>query len=160
MSIVETAQILGNLSEFIGAIVIVASLIYLAVQVKQNTEHLAAQSRYNNYKGRTDLTLVVSTDNEIFDAYMKHMNGSELTAAEKARFNFYMRSVFTYWEYEFGEYDAGRLVEQEFNPAGKRILFEGFPAIWGPGWAMYKTTAPPRFVEYMDRNIAKGSTTT
>ena len=40
MSFSEIARILGNLSEFIGAIVIVASPIYLAVQVKQNTEHL------------------------------------------------------------------------------------------------------------------------
>ena len=62
--------------------------------------------------------MVVSTDNEILEAYLKFTTGSELSLAEKARFNFYMRSVFTFWEYEFGEYDAGRLVEQEFNPAG------------------------------------------
>jgi hypothetical protein len=41
MSFMDTAQILGNLGEFIGAIVIVATLIYLTLQVRQNTILLA-----------------------------------------------------------------------------------------------------------------------
>ena len=45
MSLMDIAQLLGNLGEFIGAIVIVATLIYLAMQVRQNTNALHAQSR-------------------------------------------------------------------------------------------------------------------
>ena len=45
MSFVEIAQLLGGLGEFIGAIVIVITLIYLALQVRQNTNALHAQSR-------------------------------------------------------------------------------------------------------------------
>ena len=159
MSFMNIAQLLGNLGEFTGAIVIVASLIYLAMQVRQNSEHLAAQSRYNNYKGRTDLTLAAALNNEIFEAYLKSRNGDELSPAEQLRISFYMRAVFTFWEYEFREYEVGRLAEEEFNAAGKRTLFQRNSESWGTGWTNYKNTAPRRFVEYVDQNITVGSRT-
>ena len=40
----ETFQILGNLGEIIGAIGVVASLIYLAIQIRQNTARLEQSS--------------------------------------------------------------------------------------------------------------------
>ena len=40
-----TLQDLGNIGEFIGAIGVVASLVYLALQIRQNTEHLSQNTR-------------------------------------------------------------------------------------------------------------------
>ena len=40
MDLMSTAQLLGNLGEFLGAIVVLISLIYLAVQVRRNTQQL------------------------------------------------------------------------------------------------------------------------
>jgi hypothetical protein len=157
MSLMDTAQLLGNLGEFIGAIVIVATLIYLAMQIRQNSDQLAAQSRYNIYKGRTDLTSLVSKNNEIFEIYLKSRNNDELSQAERLRISFFARSVFTFWEYEFREYEAGRLAEEEFNPGGKRNAFEKIPDLWNFGWAEYKKTDPQRFVDYVDQNIATRS---
>ena len=40
MSLIETSQLLGNFGEFFGAMAVVATLIYLAVQVRQNTQQM------------------------------------------------------------------------------------------------------------------------
>jgi hypothetical protein len=40
MSFVELSAILGNWGEFIGSIAVVATLIYLAIQVRQNSQQL------------------------------------------------------------------------------------------------------------------------
>ena len=157
MSFMDTAQVLGNLGEFVGAIVIVATLIYLAMQIRQNSEQLAAQSRYNNYKGRSDLTLVAALNDELLETWFKSINNNQ-PPAERMRFSLFTRSVFTFWEYEFHEYEAGRLAEEEFNPNSKRGVFERNSEVWGRGWTDYKITAPRRFVEYMDRKIAMQST--
>jgi len=45
MTLMDTAQLLGNVGEFIGAIVIVITLIYLALQIRQNTNARHGQSR-------------------------------------------------------------------------------------------------------------------
>jgi len=45
MTLMDTAQLLGNVGEFVGAIVIVITLLYLALQIRQNTNALHGQSR-------------------------------------------------------------------------------------------------------------------
>ena len=44
MTLMETAQLLGNFGEFFGAIAVVATLIYLAVQLRQNTAGMRANA--------------------------------------------------------------------------------------------------------------------
>ncbi len=38
MTVIELSQVLGNFGEFFGAIAVVATLIYLATQIRQNTK--------------------------------------------------------------------------------------------------------------------------
>jgi hypothetical protein len=45
MTLVETTQILGNIGEFIGAIAVVLTLFYLAVQVRHSRESVDANTR-------------------------------------------------------------------------------------------------------------------
>ena len=37
MDLMNTAQLLGNFGEFVGAIAVVATLLYLAIQIRHNT---------------------------------------------------------------------------------------------------------------------------
>jgi hypothetical protein len=45
MSLSELSQILGNIGEFVGAIAVVATLFYLAVQVRHSKESVDANTR-------------------------------------------------------------------------------------------------------------------
>ena len=45
MDLMSTAQLLGNFGEFVGAIAVVVTLAYLAVQVRQSRETLGANTR-------------------------------------------------------------------------------------------------------------------
>ena len=45
MSLAETAQLLGNFGEFVGAIAVVVTLVYLAVPVRHSKEALGANTR-------------------------------------------------------------------------------------------------------------------
>ena len=52
MTLMETAQLLGNFGEFVGAIAVVVTLIYLTTQIRQNTIALrsaAAQDVHENF---------------------------------------------------------------------------------------------------------------
>ena len=40
MTLMDTAQLLGSLGDFVGAILMAVTLIYLSVQVRQNTSAL------------------------------------------------------------------------------------------------------------------------
>jgi hypothetical protein len=45
MSALEFSQLLGNYGEFVGAIGIVITLMYLAIQLRQNTRMMRASIR-------------------------------------------------------------------------------------------------------------------
>ena len=51
MDFVDTTQVLGNLGEFFGAIAVVVTLAYLAVQMRQNTKALKV-SAYQEFVSR------------------------------------------------------------------------------------------------------------
>ncbi len=61
MSTLEFSQLLGNYGEFVGAIAIVVTLIYLAMQLRQNTR--AIQSSERAYRSN----LEVATNGRFFD---------------------------------------------------------------------------------------------
>jgi hypothetical protein len=46
MDLMDTAQLLGNFGEFVGAIGVVATLAYLAIQIRQNTRATHAASHH------------------------------------------------------------------------------------------------------------------
>ncbi|MEE8475850.1 MAG: hypothetical protein V3T01_10890 [Myxococcota bacterium] len=45
MSALEFSQLLGNYGEFVGAIAIVVTLVYLAIQVRQSSRMMRASIR-------------------------------------------------------------------------------------------------------------------
>jgi hypothetical protein len=150
----DSAQLLGNLGEFIGSIVIIATLIYLAMQVRQNSEHLAAQSRYNYCKGRAELAHATGLNRDIAEIVVKGRTSKEISLAEFVRVEYLLSATLSFWEYEFWEYEEGRISEDEFNPAAKRFVFQRDSRGYAPVWHQYKITAPRRFVEYVDKHIA------
>ena len=50
MDLQATAQLLGNFGEFVGAIAVVATLMYLAVQIKHSREQTATQNEQSMYQ--------------------------------------------------------------------------------------------------------------
>lgn len=56
MDLMSTAQVLGNFGEFVGAIAVVATLGYLAVQIRQNTRSLDANRRLVRVQMQQELT--------------------------------------------------------------------------------------------------------
>ncbi len=52
MSALEFSQLLGNYGEFVGAIAIVITLIYLSFQLRQNTRSINSNNSNNVMQGR------------------------------------------------------------------------------------------------------------
>lgn len=95
-------QSLANLSEVIGSIVVVLSLIYLAVQVRQNTQ----AQRMENYSRGLDrlaaMQSMISQGSEISLLLSKGaINSSKLTSEERVRFTWALYEMFGAFEFMF-----------------------------------------------------------
>ena len=58
MDLMSTAQLLGNFGEFVGAIAVVVTLVYLAVQVVQSREATEANTRQMRGQAFVELNTV------------------------------------------------------------------------------------------------------
>ena len=85
-------------AEVVGAIAVVLSLIYVATQIKQNTEASRAQS-INQINGQYGaLMSQIATNGELAQIYRKATDGEELEPDELVRYTAYLSAFFAFIE--------------------------------------------------------------
>ena len=57
MTFIELSEVLGNLGEFVGAIAVVATLAYLALQVRHNSKTVAAATSHSITRSRNEMNI-------------------------------------------------------------------------------------------------------
>ena len=84
MSALELSQLLGNYGEFIGAIAIVITLVYLVIQVRQNTHMMRASIRQARSDNAVHLYSLAATS-VVAEIREKESRGEALTEVEEER---------------------------------------------------------------------------
>ncbi len=131
MTIIE----LGALGEFIGAIAVVATLVYLAIQIRQNTHTMEESKRLalaQTYQMRADALqemLVRASESEhigpiitklTLAGYPEDLASLEvLTAEERGRFRQWQIAQQTHWDNMYYQYQQGFLDEEYYNDSLK-----------------------------------------
>ena len=124
MTLMEIAQLLGNFGEFFGAIAVVATLIYLAIQIRQNSTQLRIVSHQTTLEKHSGLIANVLDVPENFDferlrVAFEEFNG--LLHHHKFCNNIdYQRSIHLLNKTEFIDFGHLLLIENEsvFSPMG------------------------------------------
>lgn len=141
MSMMELSQILGNVGDFVGAIAVVVSLIYLALQVRDNSrlirentkaQQMAAEISSND--GNRDLYLAMIKDPELLGLLVKGMRGDRLTEVDGQRFAVWVRMIFESHMTYFAQTErglSGRLVWEYWSRYFDRFCsLPGVVPIW------------------------------
>jgi len=93
---------LANLGEIIGAIAVVVSLIYLAVQVRQNTRAQQAENFSRALDRVAAMQATLSRDPDISVIFSKGVSDpSNLTTGERLQFTWAMYELFGAFEFMF-----------------------------------------------------------
>lgn len=95
-------QTLANIGEVVGAVVVVLSLIYLAVQIRQNTQAQQTEN-YARALGRlASMQSTLSQDGEISLIFSKGvLDTSRLSTQDRVRFTWFMYEAFDAFEFMF-----------------------------------------------------------
>ena len=106
-----TIQDLGSIGEFVAAIATLATLIYLAVQIRQNTRVLRGTFHDSHVSRMQAWQIAVAGDAELGSIWMRAQQGDELTEQERQRL-WYLRTYFLigseslYHQYSRGNIDS------------------------------------------------------
>lgn len=89
MSVAE----LGALGEFVGSILVLGTLIYLAVQVRQAKSSILSANAVNITQVFNPINLALAENAELFDLFYRGCNEpGSLTEQEEARLHFLLRA--------------------------------------------------------------------
>ena len=130
MDLISTAELLGNFGEFIGAIAVVVSLIYLALQLRLNTKALKANAAWDSEVIYGNANLDMARDSEfallISRASSASARVSDFSETETAQLYFSVRSALQFAQAQWWLWRNGDL------PVSARDLRFGLPSATRP----------------------------
>ena len=110
-----TLQDLGNLGEFIGSVAVVVTLIYLAIQIRQQTaatrirmRQAISDAQFANINSR-------ATDENLPIIIMKANRGEQLSQDEKDRLYFHLDASLRQFENFYSHYQSSVLSDKDWE---------------------------------------------
>ncbi len=137
---------IAAVGEILGAMAVLATLVYLAVQVRHNAATAAAAIYESALSGFNDLNLTVASDAELASILSRGMaEPDSLDATEAVRFAFVMRSGANQFLKMLHLYKKGAISRREWVQLGG----EATQIFSTPGGAMFRDEHPV-YVELFD----------
>ncbi len=150
-----TLEQFAYLAEIIAAVAVIASLIYIGNELRQNTEALQAQSRYNLITLRTSTIRALKEDRSFLEASHRFVGGEEVSRAEETAIKLFANEVLEMWEWQHAELQAGTLpIERLPVENWRRMYHEKFvPNAISEVWDHRKGVFSDEFVQFVDENV-------
>jgi len=113
---------LANLAEIFAAVLVIVSLVYVGVQIKQNTSALRSNTAHNTSEGFTDLYLILARSREMADIFARGTRDYEsLDSIEKIQFFAYFQKFFRTYENAYYQYTRSALEVEPFDGLTKQL---------------------------------------
>ncbi len=171
MNLMDTAQLLGNFGEFFGAIAVVATLIYLATQIRQNTRSMDETRRValtGSYQSRHDALAAINrriADSEDLAAISvkaleagwpaNSVSLDVLTPVERQRWEAHNETIFLSVENLAYQHEQG-MVDAELYESNVRNTIARFGLVW-KAFGFVDRLGRPSFRREIERVLAEGN---
>ena len=145
---------IGAVGEILGAIAVLATLLYLARQIKQSTVMLRSQSRRQVLEGLTADSERLLQDN-LADLVFKEAQGEELNSKEQIKVSNLALSFLGNLEIQYHEIQDGSL-DLTFE---ETLRYRLFMFMTGPGrqrWEDNRRFFTKEFQKYVDQQLDSG----
>jgi len=147
---------IGAVAEGIGAAGVIASLLYLAIQVRASTRASAVASKFRSAEMQSDFISLLIETPELNDLWLRGL--AELDSlSESDYYRFSNMSLKAFWLFSAGhfQYKTGALSEGEWHESRAVLQYwlrsPGCQAWWAK---LGRASFGPDFREYVDSEIA------
>ena len=148
-------------AEVLGVIGVIAGIIFLIAELRQNNELLQSQTLFNHTQVRLAVGSPLHDNQRLAEIISKKNEGKTLTSVEERMLFDWYNANFVAWEWEFREFQRGML--DEIPVEAFRTSLTGDFVSGGkinPGqleyWAFAKVFYSDNFVEWMDETVIGG----
>ena len=114
---------LGNIGEFVAAVAVVISLIYLAVQIRQNTRSVRMASHHSINTSLHDLSKLGASDPALAELWLKGRRDLDsLSEVERFQFEMIASWLFRLYEELFNYHRRGQIDSTFWTARSGNIL--------------------------------------
>ncbi len=144
-------EALGNIGDFVGGLAVIATLLYLAIQVRQNTKLLRFTAQSSAIEADIAFNRLIGSDPRAARVFQVGLEDfASLSDEERRQFLNLLRAVFTSHQHVFQQFERG-LVEQQtwyqYRNATLHLLALPHVSAW---WNHRKGIYIPSFVDSVD----------
>jgi hypothetical protein len=149
---------LGNIGDFVGGLGVVITLIYLAVQIRQNTATVRASGSASHNEGFNSVFLLLSQDNDARDIYFRGLVDYEALSAEQ-QLHFDLLAIYILQSIlgSFYLHREGAISDDAWQDA----LFWLSSVTSQPGfhsmWEKWRSRVPPGLRKFVDGTLTSTS---
>lgn len=147
----------GQVIEIVANIGVIAGIVFLAFEIRQNNDLLAAQAREALHASRRDINLMIASTPDLAEIVGKVRADQSLTGVEAVRIEALQRAVMVTMEWQFEEYRRGRLSLKDLRIESWSAVFSG-KGTFGPlyqTWEKWKLQTSPEFIRFMEDNVTQ-----
>jgi hypothetical protein len=144
-------EAIGAIGEILGAIAVVVSLIYLAVQIRANQKEVRLAAMHEISVGFRE-SISTFADPQMAELFTRaNLQNDTLTDAETLQLVVGMQRIFRVWEEAHNQYRAGRLDKHTWDTMIKQyssyLAAPGFQM----GWELRRQYYDDDFREFVDK---------
>lgn len=147
---------LGRAISILANVGIIAGIVFLALELEQNSRILSAQAQFSIASVQIDQIRSIIENSDLADLPVRAVSGEELSDSDQIRLWNSARLYFVAWEWEFLQIQAGNLDDDGTLSRSVRDLFERpertlIPrAIFEDAWLSLDQAHHPDFREFVE----------
>ena len=116
-------EAIGAIGDLVGGIAVLATLVYLAIQVQQNTNSVRGAAEMESGRMRMDWHAIAASDPHLAEIWEKAMQNSQsLSWQELGRFRWFVASYFFVFEASWFQYKRRLLDDSGWIPLERAML--------------------------------------
>jgi len=150
-----TLEQVAAVAEIVGVILVVASLVYVARQLRQNTEMMRANASDQRAQRDAELNFKVSDSQEFAEIWLKGASDFDnLNELHQVRLIFFNRTAIVHWHSMFSLRIRSLLPDSDWNEMKWMIRHVGSRQDTLEAWKMFKPSFEEPFQEFLDAELA------
>jgi hypothetical protein len=151
-------EALGAIGELVGAAAVIATLLYLATQIRQNNTSQRVAAKLEMTRQFSEFIDFLVLHPELAAIHDSGLEGKELTAEELTIFSRMMAKASWYFATMHFQYQVQKLEDGDWEESRSLITYYCSMPGYQNFWASRERAHGPEFLQYVDNEIGKHRT--
>ena len=144
----------ANLAEIFGTVAIVVSLVYVAVQIRQNTRVTRLATAQNISRDLREASAIVASGTDMAEILLKGIESeAALTRAERLRLYFYLNVAYRVYENAYYQKQKGALDVYVWDGIIANMKFGKRASVYKAFWRDRKQIFSQKFQDFYDTEV-------